>query len=191
MKELEEISRICHEHHLSLYLDGARLAYALACSQNDVFLPDLARLCDAFYIGGTKCGAMFGEAVVFPKHNFVPRFFTMIKQQGALLAKGRMLGIQFDVLFTDNLYNNIGRNAIEAADQIRGILEKQGYPIAFQSPTNQIFLILTKSQLKTISEKVELDFWENIDEDHMIMRIATSWATQPEEVKMPEEVLRS
>ena len=182
LKELEQISSVCREYGISLYLDGARLAYALACPQNDVTLPDLARLCDVFYIGGTKCGALFGEAVVIPKHNYIPHFFTMIKQHGALLAKGRIAGIQFETLFTDNLYNEIGSVAIRAAERIRAALVEKGYQFAFDAPTNQIFILLEKQKSAELSEKIEMAFWENVDDAHVIMRIATSWATQEEDV---------
>ena len=182
LEELTQISRVCSGYGIPLYMDGARLAYALACPENNVSLPDIAALCDAFYIGGTKCGALFGEAVVVPKHDFIPHLFTIIKQHGALLAKGRIAGIQFDTLFTDDLYMQIGRTAIEAADRIRKALEEKGYAFAFQSPTNQIFIILDHKQMAELSGQVEMSFWENIDESHVIMRIATSWATQPEDV---------
>ena len=182
LKELREISEVCRNGGISLYVDGARLAYALACPENDVTLPDLAALCDAFYIGGTKCGVLFGEAVVIPKHDFIPHLFTMIKQNGALLAKGFIAGIQFETLFTDDLYGKIGRNAIEAADRIRKALAEKGYTFAFPSPTNQIFIRLTKERAAALSEAVEMGFWENVGDSHVVMRIATSWATQAEDV---------
>ena len=182
LSELKEISELCHRNQIALYVDGARLAYALACPENDVTLPDLAALCDAFYIGGTKCGALFGEAVVLPRHNFIPHFFTIIKQHGALLAKGRIAGIQFDTLFTDNLYDRIGRTAIDAADRIRKALVEKRYRLAIPSPTNQIFIELEKQQLAALSDKFELGFWENLDENRIVMRIATSWATRQEDV---------
>ena len=183
LEELRKISGVCRENGISLYLDGARLAYALACPENDVTLPDIAALCDAFYIGGIKCGALFGEAVVIPKHGFIPHLFTIIKQHGALLAKGRIAAIQFETLFTDDLYFKIGQNAIEAAVKIRRALEEKGYRFAFHAPTNQIFILLEKSRAAALSEKVEMGFWENTDESHTVMRIATSWATQPEDVE--------
>ncbi len=182
LKELVEISRTCHEHHLALYVDGARLAYGLMAEGNDVTMKDLARLADAFYIGGTKCGGLLGEAVVFPKKNTVPLFFTMVKQHGALLAKGWAAGIQFDTLFTDGLYERLGKNADEKADRIRKVLDEKGYVQDIRNRTNQIFLILTKEKAEELSHKVELGFWENKDEDHVVMRIATSWATTDEEV---------
>ncbi|MBQ1311461.1 MAG: low specificity L-threonine aldolase [Blautia sp.] len=183
LEELEAISSVCRRSDIPLYMDGARLAYALACPANDVSLPGIARLCDAFYIGGTKCGALFGEAVVFPRHDTVPHFFTIVKQHGALLAKGRIAGIQFDTLFTDGLYYEIGRNAINAADRIRAALEKKGYRLAFQTPTNQIFVMLDEKQRRDLSDKVEMGFWENTDDGHTIMRIATSWATKSEDAE--------
>ena len=182
LKELTAISRVCRQSGIPLYMDGARLAYALACPANDVTLQDIACLCDAFYIGGTKCGALFGEAVVFPRPGTVPHFFTLVKQHGALLAKGRIAGIQFDTLFTDGLYDEIGRNAIDAADRIRRALEEKGYTQAFPSPTNQIFVVLEKEKAAALSEKVEMGFWENLDENHTVMRIATSWATRQQDV---------
>ncbi len=189
LAELEALSAACREAGIALYLDGARLAYALATPGNDVTLPDIARLCDAFYIGGTKCGALFGEAVVFPKRGFVPHFFTMVKQHGALLAKGRIAGVQFDALFTDGLYLEIGRTAIEAAERIRAALREKGYRLAFFAPTNQIFLLLDRARATALQEKLELSFWENPDADHTILRIATSWATTKEDVDRLIDVL--
>ena len=183
LDELSKISRICREHSIPLYLDGARLAYALACPENDVTLPDIGKLCDAFYIGGTKCGALFGETVVIPKHNYIPHLFTIIKQHGALLAKGRIAGIQFDTLFTKGLYSDIGKTAIEAAAKIRKALMEKGYHLAFHSPTNQIFISLDKETAASLSEKVEMGFWENTSDGRIVLRIATSWATQKEDVE--------
>ena len=181
LAELREISEVCRTYRIPLYLDGARLAYALACPENDISLPDLGALCDAFYIGGTKCGTLFGEALVIPKHGAVPHLFTMIKQHGALLAKGRITALQFDVLFTDNLYQGIGRSAIESAGRIRDALVRKGYELAIPSPTNQIFILLTKKQAEGLSEKVEMSFMEQTDDGRVMMRIVTSWATGPEE----------
>ena len=182
LAELEAISAICREAGMPLYADGARLAYALATPANDVTLPDLARLCDAFYIGGTKCGALLGEAVVFPKRGTAPHFFTLVKQHGALLAKGRVAGLQFDALFTGGLYDAIGKTAIEAADRIRAALDEMGYEQAFASPTNQIFVALTPEKAKALSERVEMGFWENLPDGRVVMRLATSWATTREDV---------
>ena len=181
MDELEVISAICRTNRIPLFLDGARLAYALGCEANDVTLAAIARLCDAFYIGGTKCGALLGEAVVFPKQGTVPHFFTIVKQNGALLAKGRVLGIQFDTLFTDGLYERGGAHAIRMADRIRTALTEQGYTLAPFAPTNQIFLALNPAQLAHLFPHVTMGFWEKQD-DTTIMRIATSWATREEDV---------
>ena len=189
LEELTQISALCRLHQIPLYLDGARLAYALACPQNDLSLADLARLCDVFYIGGTKCGALFGEAVVIPKAGTIPHFFTTIKQHGALLAKGRMLGIQFDELFTDHLYERIGVPAINAADRIRQILSQKGYQLCFNSPTNQVFFVIEDTAMAELSRYVDFGFWEKYDETHTIIRFATSWATQQEDVEALERVL--
>ena len=179
--ELEAISSVCREYHIPLYLDGARLAYALTCPQNDITLADLASLCDVFYIGGTKCGALFGEAVVIPHPGLIPHFFTIIKQHGALLAKGRLLGIQFDALFTDGLYAHIGDTAIKAADRIRYALAENGYQLCFDSPTNQVFCILEDSVMEKLAEHAEFSFWEKYDDTHTVIRFATSWATSMED----------
>ena len=183
LAELTAISEVCHRYHLPLYVDGARLAYALACPANDVTLPDLARLTDVFYIGGTKCGALFGEAVVIPDAALIPHFFTIIKQHGALLAKGRLLGIQFGTLFTDDLYLHIGQNAITAADKLRAAFAAHGYAFAFNSPTNQIFLKLTDKEKAHLDQLVESSFWEAPDADHTIVRLATSWATPQDKIE--------
>ena len=187
--ELEEISRICRQHQIPLYLDGARLAYALACPQNDLSLQDLAALCDVFYIGGTKCGALFGEAVVITVPGLIPHFFTIIKQHGALLAKGRLLGIQFDTLFTNHLYEHIGKSAISAADQIRDMLKSNGFQLCYDSPTNQIFCIIDNSVMDRLLSQVECSFWEKYDDSHTVIRFVTSWATTQEDVQRLGTVL--
>ncbi len=181
--ELTAIHDVCQRYQLPLYVDGARLAYALACPANDTMLADLATLTDAFYIGGTKCGALLGEAVVFPQGGRVPHFFTIIKQHGALLAKGRLLGLQFDTLFTDDLYLHIGQNAITAANRLRAAFTAHGYALAFDSPTNQIFLTLTADEKEKLDTVVESSFWEAPDTDHTIVRLATSWATPLDKVE--------
>ena len=163
-------------------MDGARLAYALGCEENDVSLPDLARLCDIFYIGGTKCGALFGEAVVIPDPTLIPHFFTIIKQHGALFAKGRLLGIQFSAMFSDGLYLQIGKPAVLAANRIREIMKNAGYQVAFDSPTNQIFIIVENSDLDRLAELVEYSFWEKYDDSHTVIRLASSWATSQADI---------
>ena len=187
--ELEAIRQVCDDYRLALYVDGARLAYALACRENDVSLSDLARLCDVFYIGGTKCGALFGEAVVIPDPGLIPHFFTIVKQHGALLAKGRLLGLQFDTLFTDDLYLQIGRNAIAAADAIREALRAMGCSLAFPAPTNQVFLCLEDGALARLDEQVVYSFWEKPDEGHTVIRLASSWATNAGETDQLIRVL--
>ena len=177
LAELTDIRAVCREFGLTLYVDGARLAYALACPENDVTLPDLARLCDVFYIGGTKCGALFGEAVVIPNKTLLPHFFTIIKQHGALLAKGRVLGHQFDVLFSDGLYLQIGAPAIAAAARLKAMLRDAGYTLWLDTPTNQVFVILENRAKELLAEKVEFGFWEAYDPTHTVVRFATSWAT--------------
>ena len=207
LEELTKISETCHRHGVSLYVDGARLAYGLACRQNDVMLPDLARLCDAFYIGGTKCGALFGEAVVLPRHDFIPHFFTLIKQNGALLAKGRIAGIQFETLFselpmnssgesgesavsdTPLLYEAIGQNAIDAADRIRAALIEKGYEISFECPTNQLFITVDDTQKERLKALLELSFWEKLPDGRTVLRICTSWATDSKDVDKLIEIL--
>ncbi len=183
LAELTAIREICDSYGLKLYIDGARLAYALACKKNDVTLPDLARLCDVFYIGGTKCGLLFGEAVVIPKPELIPHFFTLVKQHGALLAKGRIAGVQFDTLFTDDLYGHIGTTALEAADRLRSALKEKGYTLSFDSPTNQVFITIENERLDRLAPYVEYSYWEKYDRDHTIIRFATSWATRTEDVE--------
>jgi len=182
-KDLQDLREVCDEYRIPLYLDGARLAYALACPENDLTLCDLADLCDVFYIGGSKCGALFGEAVVVPDPDRIQAFFTIIKQHGALLAKGRILGIQFDVLFTDGLYERIGLPAMTAAAQIRAALEKKGYQQCFGSPTNQIFCIMENRRLEAFGESVEYSFWEKYDDSHTVIRLATDWGTTDQETQ--------
>lgn len=189
LDELTQISSVCREYHIPLYVDGARLAYALASEENDVSLADLGRLSDIFYIGGTKCGALFGEAVVIPDPGLIPHFFSIIKQHGALLAKGRLLGIQFDELFTDGLYMNIGKQAISAAELLRKAFRSSGYKLAFDSPTNQVFVILENKRMDELSKYIGFSFWETADQSHTIVRLAASWATKMEDVMKLERIL--
>lgn len=182
LTELEAISAICHKWDIPLFVDGARLGYALASPTTDVTLKDLARLCDVFYIGGTKCGAMFGEAVVMRK-GLIPHFFTIIKQQGALLAKGRMLGLQFDTLFTDDLYINIARHAVSEATRLREAFRSKGYEIYAESPTNQVFIALTAEQEAHLRTLTTFSEWERTADGRLVVRLATSWATRTEDVE--------
>lgn len=187
--ELTSLSELCRAYHIPLYMDGARLGYGLAGSGTDVSLGDIARLCDVFYIGGTKVGALCGEAVVFPKGNAPAHFLTIAKQHGALLAKGRLLGIQFDVLFTDDLYLQISKNAIQAAEALKSIIKEKGYPFYLESPTNQQFILLENSRLEKLKKEVTFSFWDKADENHTIVRFATSWSTTSDDLKKLREIL--
>ena len=180
LAELTALSEVCRRRGLPLFLDGARLGYGLAAG--DVSLRDLARLCDVFYIGGTKCGALFGEAVVIANPALQTDFRYHIKQRGGMLAKGRLLGIQFDALFTDGLYERITRQAVDQALRIRAALQKRGVPMLIDSPTNQQFPILTHAQRAALEKQFVLSHWERVDEDHDAIRICTSWATRQENV---------
>ncbi len=181
--ELKAIYTVCREFSLPLFIDGARMGYGLASRASDVTLADIARYCDVFYIGGTKVGALFGEAVVFTKKNMPRHFLTIVKQHGALLAKGRLLGLQFDVLFSDDTYMKLSRNAIETADRLKEILFEKGYRFFLNSPTNQIFIVLDDSRYAQLSEVIRFSFWEKYDSNHTVVRLATSWATSMEEIE--------
>ena len=187
--ELQAIADVAHKYDMPLFVDGARLGYALTTTGSDMTLADLATIADVFYIGGTKVGALFGEAVVFTKHNTPKHFLTLIKQHGALLAKGFVLGAQFDALFTDNLYFKIARNANEAADRIREALRAKGYTLTFEAPTNQIFVTMDQPTIDRLEREIKLGFTEKADDTHTVMRICTSWATTPEEVDQLIELL--
>lgn len=188
--ELRRISDICKKNGLYLYIDGARLGYGLMAKGSDVTLPDLARLCDAFYIGGTKVGALCGEAVVFAEGRTPKKFFTKIKQHGALLAKGRLLGIQFDTLFTNDLYFQISKHAIDMAEELKALFTARGFQFFLDSPTNQIFIILENRLYQTLSEQVGVGFWEQYDDTHTVVRFATSWATRREDIAQLDQILR-
>lgn len=181
--ELKAISGICREYKIPLYLDGARLGYGLMSSETDVTLPMIAQLCDVFYIGGTKVGALCGEAVVFTKNNTPQYFMTIVKQHGALLAKGRLLGVQFDTLFTDDLYFKISRHAIDMAELLKKGFADRGYTFYLNSPTNQQFIILDNKEMKKLQEKIKFSFWEKQDDNHTVVRFATSWATKKENIE--------
>ena len=183
-KELQAISEICRSYEIPLYLDGARLGYGLAGEENDLSLSEIAHLCDVFYIGGTKVGAFCGEAVVFGEKKNVPaHFITRIKQQGALLAKGRLLGIQFDVLFEDNLYFTICKQAVDYSIAIRKAFEAKGIQMWGDSSTNQQFAILTDEQMETLGKKYAYQDWERYDDTHTVVRFCTSWGTKEENVQ--------
>lgn len=182
-RELSEISAVCKRYGIPLYLDGARLGYGLAAKGTDVTLPLLSKLCDVFYIGGTKVGALCGEAVVFPGGNMPPHFLTIAKQHGGLLAKGRLLGIQFDALFTDELYLEISSHAIRMAELLKECFHRKGYPFYLESPTNQQFLILENARMEELKKQAAFGYWERLDREHTVVRFATSWATRQEDIE--------
>ena len=187
--ELESIWEICRKYGLRLYLDGARLAYGLMSRQTDLTLSDIASLCDVFYIGGTKVGALCGEAVVFTGGNMPKHFLTSAKRRGALLAKGRLLGIQFDALFTDHLYFRIGSHAIDMAEKMKEIFRSHHVPFLLESPTNQQFVILENSRMKKLGERVAFEFWEKKDDTHTVVRFATGWSTTESDLLALDQAL--
>lgn len=181
LAELTAISQVCRERGLTLFLDGARLAYGLA-AQPGLTLPDIAQLCDVFYIGGTKAGALFGEAVVITKPELKADFRYFIKQHGGMLAKGRLLGIQFECLLENGLYFDLGRHAVELAMDLRRAFEAKGFPLRYDSPTNQQYPILPDEALARLSEKYAFSFWEKVDESRSAVRFCTSWHTSRDQV---------
>lgn len=182
-QELFDLSRVCRAYHLPLYLDGARLAYALTAGCNDLTLEDLAAKCDVICVGGTKCGALFGEAVMILRPQWKADFRYLIKQRGGMLAKGRLLGLQFLTLFSDGLYTEIAQNANRQAEKIRDALKKNGFPLLYDACANQIFTVFSNDILAFLQEKYTFDLWGKPDEDHSIVRICTSWATDEEAVR--------
>ena len=189
LAELEAISAVCRRHKMPLFIDGARLGYALASEGADMTLKDIARLADVFYIGGTKVGALLGEAVVFTNTALSKNFFTIMKQGGAVLAKGRLLGIQFDTLFTDNLYFGISRHAVAMAMKLKEAFKAKGYRFYSESPSNQQFVILENEKLAEIEKSVQVSHWCKVDDKHMAVRFCTSWATTEETIDRVIELL--
>ena len=189
--ELTELYDTCRRYGLPLYIDGARLGYGLAAEESDMTLPEFARLCDVFYIGGTKVGALFGEAVVIMNESLKKDFRFIMKQRGGRLAKGRLLGIQFDALFTDDLYFKISRHAIEMAHQIRDIFVSAGYPLLFDSPTNQQYPIMPDAELAEIGKSFGYEYWERVDKTHSGVRFCASWATTQENVDALREAVNA
>ena len=181
LDELQAISTVCKRYELPLFIDGARLGYGLMAQGCDVTIQQLAALSDVFYIGGTKCGAYCGEAVVFPRGNAPDHFFTTVKQHGALLAKGRLLGIQFDTLMTDGLYFKIARHAVEQAMRLRDAFVARGYKMYSDSPTNQQFVLLDKPTIERLQQDFVFEQWYPVG-DLMNCRFVTSWAARPEDV---------
>lgn len=180
-EELRSLKAVCSAYGLPLFLDGARLGYGLMAKNTDVTMETIAKCCDVFYIGATKVGALFGEAVVFP-HKAPKGFFTLMKQQGAVLAKGRLLGLQFDTLFTDGLYYEISRHAIETAMTLKQILQEAGCPLYIDSPTNQQFVVLDADRRKALYGRVSYEVWQELEDGGAAARFATSWATKEEDV---------
>ncbi len=187
--ELTALYDTCRELGLYLYIDGARLGYGLTSDACDLTLPELARLCDVFYIGGTKVGALCGEAVVFTKGNKPKQFVTCIKQRGALLAKGRLLGIQFDTLFTDDLYFRISRHAIDMAEKLKEVIRSHRLSLLLDSPTNQQFVILEDGQAERLGRRVAFSFWEKKDDTHTVVRLATGWSTTENDLEELDRAL--
>ena len=190
-EELTDLRSIADEYGMRLYLDGARLGYGLMSRSTDVTLPDVASLCHVFYIGGTKVGALCGEAVVFAEGVAPERFHSLTKQHGAQTAKGRLLGVQFETLFTDDLYFEISKNAIDRAEELKAVLVSHGYSFFIDSPTNQQFVVLTDSEMERIKEKCRFCFWERIDKERCAVRFATSFATTAEDIAELDKILSS
>lgn len=188
-QELTSLSNLCREYGIPLFMDGARLAYGLMSRHTDISLCDIAKLCDVFYIGGTKAGALCGEAVVFTKGNTPAHWKNRIKKRGALLAKGRLLGAQFDALFTDGLYFEIGRHAINMAEQLKAMFLEKGYSLFMDSPTNQQFVILDKATVERLRKDVAVTLWEWLDENHAVVRFATTWSTTSEDLNQLKTLL--
>lgn len=182
LEELEALHRVCRSRSIALYLDGARLGYGLAADGNTVTLRDIARLCDVFYIGGMKVGTLFGEAVVITRPELMPHFFTLVKQHGALLAKGRLLGVQFETLFTDNLYLRIARQAITTARKLKEAFRARGYRLWIDSPTNQQFFVLPNQEIDRLSQYASFEVWGPRGEEESIVRFVTSWATDERQI---------
>lgn len=188
-KELAEIYTVCQQYGLRLYVDGARLGYGLMAEGNDINLPFLAHHCDAFYIGGTKVGALLGEALVYTNTRAPKYIFTIIKRHGALLAKGRVLGLQFDTLFTDDLYFRVSRHAIDMAQALRRVFAKHGLSLGIDSPTNQQFVILSKEQKQQLAEEIAFEIWEPLSDDRLLCRFVTCWATTEADIVALDEAL--
>lgn len=187
--ELDEIYKVCQHYEIPLYIDGARLGYGLMAEGNDITLPYLARHCDVFYIGGTKLGAWCGEAVVFTNRQAHKHFFSIQKQHGAVIAKGALIGLQFEALFTDNLYFDLARHAIDMAMRMKQLFQEKGFEFYIDSPTNQQFIILPDALVEKLSQQVEFTHWGQTPGHRTICRFVTSWATTDEELKELEKII--
>lgn len=188
-KELADIYAVCQEYKILLYVDGARLGYGLTAPGNDITLPYLAKHCDAFYIGGTKCGALCGEAVVFTHNNANRYFFSIQKQHGAVVAKGRLNGAQFEALFTDNLYFDICRHGIDMAMRMKEMFVSKGYRLYLDSPTNQQFVVIRNDVVERLEQSIAFTRFLTFDEQHTICRFVTSWATTPEQLDALDKII--
>ena len=184
LEELKALSEVCHRHNIPLYIDGARMAYGLKAEGADFTLRDIARLADVFYIGGTKCGTLFGEALVVTNRELLKNLFPLVKQHGALLAKGRLLGVQFGALFRDGLYERIGKEAVRLALRIREAFRKAGYKVVIESPTNQQFFQLPNDVIDRLRESIAFDYWGPRGERESVVRFVTSWSTTEQDVEM-------
>ena len=191
LSELEALSECCHRHNIPLYVDGARLGYALAAEGADFTLRDMARLADLFYIGGTKVGALFGEAVVVSNPALLKNLFPLVKQHGALLAKGRLLGVQFAELFRDGLYERIGHHAVTLAMRIKQAFTAAGYDVVVDSPTNQQFFRLPNDVIDSLRQHASFDYWGPRGKDMSIVRLVTSWATTEADVEELIKLIKS
>ena len=180
--ELEELKGVCEEYEIPLYIDGARLAYGLAINGNEMTLKDIASLCDVFYIGGTKCGALFGEAVVTSKPELLPRFVSLIKLHGATLAKGRLLGVQFISLFSNGLYQRIGEHAVRMAMKLKQGFVDKGFKLFIDSPSNQQFFILPNAKIQSLKEIASFEMWGPEGEKETPVRFVTDWSTTEKDI---------
>lgn len=190
-EELTKLSEICHNANIPLYIDGARLAYGLAAKGNNVTLKDIAQLSDVFYIGGTKVGALFGEAVVITNPTLLKNFFPLIKQHGALLAKGRLLGVQFETLFENNLYEEIGSQTVEKAIRIRNLFSSKGYKIVVDSTTNQQFIRLPNQIIDKLKENISFELWGPRGKTETVVRFVTGWATSHTDIDTLASILNN
>jgi threonine aldolase len=188
-RELDDIYQVCRRYDIPLYIDGARLGYGLMADGCDITLPYLARHCDVFYIGGTKIGALCGEAVVFTNRQAHKHFFSIQKQHGAVIAKGALIGLQFEALFTDDLYFKLSRHAIDMAMQMKQIFQEKGYEFWLDSPTNQQFVILHNNTVERLQDKIDFSHWGKADIQHTICRFVTSWATTDEDIEELKRLL--
>ena len=190
LSEFTELSEVCHSHEIPMYIDGARLGYALGSSEADFTLEDIARVADVFYIGGTKMGTLFGEALVVTNRKLLKNLFPLVKQHGALLAKGRLLGLQFGAMFRNGLYEQLGSHATRLALRLREIFRAAGYEIVIESPTNQQFVRLPNEVIDKLRESASFDYWGPRGEKQSVVRFVTSWATTEDDIDKLERLVK-